>query len=133
VQPASLLEGFFMGIYLYSQKAIDAYKKKRKRDAAKAKKTLEKLATSSPVLQALINKKASKWHGRCKKSLQRRKPLSRHQPMCLAWERTFTKPVSGGKSVTRHWSSLARNASVVEKQVDTFMLTTYNQDQRNQS
>ena len=48
-----------MGIYLYSQKAIDAYKKKRKRDAAKAKKTLDKLAESSPVIQALIKKKAS--------------------------------------------------------------------------
>lgn len=54
-----LLKGFFMGIYLYSQKAIDAYKKKRKRDAAKAKKTLDKLAESSPVIQALIKKKAS--------------------------------------------------------------------------
>jgi 5-methylcytosine-specific restriction endonuclease McrA len=48
-----------MGIYLYSQKSIDAYKKKRKQDAAKAKKTLAKLAESSPVIQALINKKAS--------------------------------------------------------------------------
>jgi 5-methylcytosine-specific restriction endonuclease McrA len=48
-----------MGIYLYSQKSIDAYKKKRKRDAAKAKKTLDKLAESSPVIQALIKKKAS--------------------------------------------------------------------------
>ena len=54
-----LLKGFFMGIYLYSQKAIDAYKKKRKRDAAKAKKTLDKLAESNPVIQALIKKKAS--------------------------------------------------------------------------
>lgn len=48
-----------MGIYLYSQKAIDAHKQKRKKDAAKAKKTLAKLAESSPVIQALINKKAS--------------------------------------------------------------------------
>lgn len=48
-----------MGIYLYSQKAVDAYKKKRKKDAEKAKKTLAKLAESSPVIQALINKKAS--------------------------------------------------------------------------
>lgn len=48
-----------MGIYLYSQKAIDAYKKKRKKDAEKAKKKLAKLAESSPVIQALINKKAS--------------------------------------------------------------------------
>lgn len=48
-----------MGIYLYSQKAVDAYKKKRKKDAEKAKKTLAKLAESSAVIQALINKKAS--------------------------------------------------------------------------
>ena len=51
------LNGFTL--VLNSQKSIDAYKKKRKRDAAKAKKTLDKLAESSPVIQALIKKKAS--------------------------------------------------------------------------
>ena len=35
-----------MGIYLYSKKAIDAYKQKRKKGAAKAKKALAKLAES---------------------------------------------------------------------------------------
>ena len=53
----SSLKGFFMPIY--SQKSLDAYKQKRKRDAAKAKKKLEKLLGSSEVVQQMINKKAA--------------------------------------------------------------------------
>ena len=51
------LKGFFMAIY--SKTGMVAVKQQRKARAAKAKKTLAKLAESSPVIQALINKKAS--------------------------------------------------------------------------
>lgn len=44
---------------IYSKTGMAAVKQQRKSRAAKAKKTLAKLAESSPVIQALINKKAS--------------------------------------------------------------------------
>jgi len=44
---------------IYSKTGMVAVKQQRKSRAAKAKKTLAKLAESSPVIQALINKKAS--------------------------------------------------------------------------
>jgi 5-methylcytosine-specific restriction endonuclease McrA len=44
---------------IYSKAGMDAVKRQRKARAAKAKKTLDKLAESSPVIQALIKKKAS--------------------------------------------------------------------------
>jgi hypothetical protein len=44
---------------IYSKTGMAAVKQQRKARAAKAKKTLAKLAESSPVIQALINKKAS--------------------------------------------------------------------------
>lgn len=44
---------------IYSKSSVDAVKLKRKKQAEKAKKTLEKLALSSPVIQEMINKKAA--------------------------------------------------------------------------
>ena len=72
-----------MGIYLYSQKAIDAYKQKRKREAAKAKKTLAKLAESSPIIQAMINKKASQIAWAMQKKSPKKKPTFEPQPAYL--------------------------------------------------
>ena len=69
-----------MGIYLYSQKAIDAHKQKRKKDAAKAKKTLAKLAESSPVIQALINKKASQIAWAMQKKAVKKAPVFEPPP-----------------------------------------------------
>ena len=69
-----------MGIYLYSQKAIDAYKQKRKREAAKAKKTLAKLAESSPIIQAMINKKASQIAWAMQKKSPKKKPTFEPPP-----------------------------------------------------
>ena len=69
-----------MGIYLYSQKAVDAYKKKRKKDAEKAKKTLAKLAESSPVIQALINKKASQIAWAMQKKSVKKAPIFEPPP-----------------------------------------------------
>jgi hypothetical protein len=51
------LKAFFMAIY--SKAGMEAVKRQRKQRAAKAKKTLEKLALSSEVIQALVNKKAA--------------------------------------------------------------------------
>ena len=73
-----------MGIYLYSQKAIDAYKKKRKKDAEKAKKTLAKLAESSPVIQALINKKASQIAWAMQKKSVKKTPIFEPPPAYVA-------------------------------------------------
>ena len=69
-----------MGIYLYSQKAIDAYKQKRKKEAAKAKKTLAKLAESSPIIQAMINKKASQIAWAMQKKSPKKKPTFEPPP-----------------------------------------------------
>ena len=104
MQPASLLEGFFMGIYLYSQKAIDAYKKKRKQDAAKAKKTLEKLATSSPVLQALINKKASQMAWAMQKKSPKKKTFESPPAYVFGMGKDFYK--------TREWREVRYRALV---------------------
>lgn len=94
-----------MGIYLYSQKAIDAYKQKRKKDAAKAKKTLAKLAESSPVIQAMINKKASQIAWAMQKKSPKKKP---------AFEPPPTYALGMGKEFyrTREWRDVRYKALV---------------------
>jgi len=94
-----------MGIYLYSQKAIDAHKKKRKRDAAKAKKTLAKLAESSPVIQALINKKASQIAWAMQKKVVKKAPVFEPPPAYVPgmWKEFYK---------TREWRDVRYKALV---------------------
>jgi hypothetical protein len=94
-----------MGIYLYSQKAIDAHKQKRKRDAAKAKKTLAKLAESSPVIQALINKKASQIAWAMQKKVVKKAPVFEPPPAYVPgmWKEFYK---------TREWRDVRYKALV---------------------
>ena len=94
-----------MGIYLYSQKAIDAHKQKRKKDAAKAKKTLAKLAESSPVIQALINKKASQIAWAMQKKVVKKAPVFEPPPTYVPgmWKEFYK---------TREWRDVRYKALV---------------------
>ena len=94
-----------MGIYLYSQKAIDAHKQKRKKDAAKAKKTLAKLAESSPVIQALINKKASQIAWAMQKKVVKKAPVFEPPPAYVPgmWKEFYK---------TREWRDVRYKALV---------------------
>ena len=94
-----------MGIYLYSQKAIDAHKQKRKKDVAKAKKTLAKLAESSPVIQALINKKASQIAWAMQKKVVKKAPVFEPPPAYVPgmWKEFYK---------TREWRDVRYKALV---------------------
>ena len=71
---------FFMAIY--TKQGMAAVKLSRKKKAAKAKKTLEKLAMSSSVIRDLINQKASQiGYAIAKKSQPKPKPKFEPTPV----------------------------------------------------
>ena len=68
---------------IYSKRGMEAVKQERKKRAAKAKKTLAKLAESSPIIQAMINKKASQIAWAMQKKSPKKKPTFEPPPTYL--------------------------------------------------
>ena len=84
---------------------MEAVKQERKKKAAKAKKTLAKLAESSPIIQAMINKKASQIAWAMQKKSPKKKPAFEPPPAYfLGMGKEFYK--------TREWRDVRYKALV---------------------